>query len=125
MPYKDQQKRMATARRATAAYRARHPDRVRENSKKSRDARRRLIDAIKSVPCTECGVTYPPYVMEFDHVRGEKSFVISANISQKPWDVVLAEIAKCEVVCSNCHQMRTHRQRIANGGKLGGVPRKC
>ena len=61
------------------------------------------------VPCADCGIQYPSWVMEFDHVRGEKRF----NVSAAPTfslDALLAEAAKCEIVCSNCHQART-RQR--------------
>jgi hypothetical protein len=72
-----------------------------------------LVRALKSQPCTDCGVSYPHYVMDFDHVRGEKKFNVSSVISSfKSKQRVLDEIAKCEVVCSNCHRTRTWiRQR--------------
>lgn len=72
-----------------------------------RDSRTAFIDSVKSKPCTDCEKTYPPYVMDFDHVRGEKSFNISRGkcISKNK---LLEEIAKCDVVCANCHRERTH-----------------
>lgn len=68
---------------------------------------RQFLNVQKSVPCADCGVQYPPYVMDFDHVRGVKKFDISKMISRKMVSV-LEEIEKCDVVCSNCHRMRTH-----------------
>jgi hypothetical protein len=75
---------------------------------------RRLLREAKSVPCADCGRTYPPYVMDFDHRPGEKEcFHISAIGSQgmRSWKSILAEIAKCDVVCANCHRERTYQRR--------------
>lgn len=78
-------------------------------AKKSKAKRRETIHAAKSRPCTDCGTEYPFYVMQFDHVRGEKKF----DIANAVWGYVsmsalLEEIEKCEVVCSNCHAIRTY-----------------
>jgi hypothetical protein len=69
---------------------------------------RAIIEAAKSAPCMDCGRRFPPYVMDLDHVRGIKRGTIASwyvSISEKS---LLAEIAKCEVVCANCHRMRTY-----------------
>lgn len=66
----------------------------------------------KDVPCMDCGQRFPPYVMDFDHV-GEKRGNI-AKMATSPRKAVLAEIAKCEVVCSNCHRIRTYNRRQNN-----------
>jgi hypothetical protein len=26
------------------------------------------------------------------------------------WDKIMAEVLKCDVVCANCHRIRTHRK---------------
>jgi hypothetical protein len=53
-------------------------------------------------------VRYPPYVMDFDHVRGQKSLNLSKlRNGRLAWSRLLAELEKCEVVCANCHRMRT------------------
>jgi hypothetical protein len=72
---------------------------------------RKLLDEVKSVPCTDCEQRFPPYVMDFDHVRGKKLFHVG-NAGQQSLAAVKAEIAKCEVVCSNCHRIRTHQRRV-------------
>jgi hypothetical protein len=49
--------------------------------------------------------------MDFDHVRGRKRFSISKMVGRKRIDV-LAEIAKCELVCIRCHRTRTHNRKV-------------
>ena len=72
---------------------------------------RNIIDTHKSVPCMDCGKKYPPYVMDFDHVRGIKIIEIGRMLNQTRPDKVLEEIDKCEVVCSNCHRERTYQRK--------------
>lgn len=69
---------------------------------------KRLMRAAKSKPCQDCGQTFPTYVMDFDHVRGRKLFNVSQGYQLKrSLAEVAAEIEKCDVVCSNCHRIRT------------------
>jgi hypothetical protein len=44
--------------------------------------------------------------MDFDHI-GSKEANISALMSRSGLDRLVKEIAKCEVVCANCHRIRT------------------
>jgi hypothetical protein len=64
-----------------------------------------LLEYLRDHPCVDCGES-DPLVLEFDHV-GEKSFEIGAGLPDRNWDSILREIAKCEVVCANCHRRRT------------------
>lgn len=73
--------------------------------------RRQLIDDLKSRPCADCGNTFPAMVMEFDHARGRKRFEIGGG-KYNSLGVVLTEVRKCDVVCSNCHTIRTHERRV-------------
>lgn len=75
------------------------------------DKRKHYIDSIKvSSGCSDCKVWGPAEILSFDHVRGIKEF----GIGQR-WDVAIKrleeEIAKCEVVCHNCHAIRTARRK--------------
>lgn len=65
-----------------------------------------LIRAAKSVPCMDCKRDYPYYVMDFDH-RDSKVFAIASDAKNFGRQQILAEIAKCDVVCANCHRERT------------------
>lgn len=73
-------------------------------------AHRAMILGLKSKPCADCKTEWPHYVMEFDHCRGEKLFSI-ADGAWKSLARLLAEIAKCDLVCSNCHKVRTHKRK--------------
>jgi hypothetical protein len=86
---------------------------LREHNKKRREIVlhkhsqvRLMVDLIKDVPCMDCGGKFPPYVMDFDHVRGGKRFNIGSQIGRKLRDL-LDEIGKCDIVCANCHRIRT------------------
>ena len=60
----------------------------------------------------DCGKQYSYYVMDLDHVRGEKICNVSLMVSMGFSDEeIIEEIAKCDVVCSNCHRERTYRHK--------------
>jgi 5-methylcytosine-specific restriction endonuclease McrA len=62
-------------------------------------------------PCVDCGES-DPIVLEFDHVRGDKKYDVSFIVVQGMSIAKLEEeIAKCEVVCANCHRRRTARRQ--------------
>jgi hypothetical protein len=70
------------------------------------------LHSIKAnIPCIDCGIIYDPYCMDYDHVPGRG--IKLANVSRlvlehKSKDVILAEIAKCDLVCVLCHNKRTY-----------------
>lgn len=89
--------------------------------KKSKSRRREVYEWTWNLkekhPCPDCGKKYPHYVMDFDHLEDhEKEFNISAEISRKGFDQIKQEIEKCEVVCSNCHRIRTWQRKHENSG---------
>jgi hypothetical protein len=73
------------------------------------------IRSLKDEPCLDCGGKFHYSAMQFDHVRGEKKFAISLAMSTTySKERVLEEIAKCDLVCANCHAIRTwQRMSIA------------
>lgn len=58
----------------------------------------------------DCGNEYPYYVMDFDHVRGTKKFGINGTSDSHGIKAILEEVEKCDIVCSNCHRIRTARR---------------
>lgn len=69
----------------------------------------KYIDSIKKGPCMDCNQSFPIKCMDFDHRPGEikhKNITAykSGNSSMK---VIKREIAKCDLVCGNCHRLRT------------------
>lgn len=68
---------------------------------------RDILLRAKARPCTDCKKQFPPYVTEFDHVRFPKRCHVSRMVYHGvPARVLLAEIAKCELVCACCHRIR-------------------
>jgi hypothetical protein len=68
-----------------------------------------LLEYFAENPCEDCGET-DPLVLEFDHLR-DKSFEVTHQLASRNWQPILDEIAKCEVVCANCHRRRTAQRR--------------
>ena len=84
-----------------------HAKQIKINAAKKIIECREFIRQAKSKPCADCGKVYPPYVMDFDHVRGRKIAHIGSGRFQSAPHALRREIAKCDVVCSNCHRFRT------------------
>ena len=67
---------------------------------------REIVSKIKlERGCVDCGYKAHAAALQFDHVRGVKKYLVS-RMHTHPVDMVLGEIAKCEVRCANCHAIR-------------------
>lgn len=62
-------------------------------------------------PCKDCGNFYPAYVMDFDHLR-DKINTINNLVRYGSLQMVQIEVEKCEIVCSNCHRIRTYNRKM-------------
>lgn len=75
-----------------------------------RAPRQAYVDKVKTESgCMDCGLR-PKFlqVLEFDHRPDEmKLFHISDRMASGTMEDLIAEIAKCDVVCANCHRVRT------------------
>ena len=76
-----------------------------------RKERQERFNTLKSAPCKDCGRYFHPFAMDFDHINPDKK---DSNVGRlvwglTPWDKVLAEIEKCDLVCANCHRLRTYK----------------
>lgn len=91
-------------------------ERSKQHKKNNREKRIKILKKIlcdaKNKPCVDCGIRYEQYVLDFDHVTKDKKISISkmVNLAYNV-DVFLSEMAKCELVCSNCHRVRTQKRR--------------
>ena len=76
-----------------------------------RRRRQAVIHEIKMARgCADCGYRGHPVALDFDHRPGvDKLFTIGQDARRK-WSEIEAEIEKCDVVCSNCHRIRTYRR---------------
>lgn len=119
-------------------WRRRNPDKVRakrlqyrskpEARIKERDAARErrqrslvrfLVDLRKAAPCVDCGQRYPALVMEFDHRDAESKTADVAVLVHKRANpsTTFTEIAKCDLVCANCHRLRTLDRHLDSARK--------
>jgi hypothetical protein len=101
-------------RKYTAAHYRGNKESYRESNHRKGRAVREYVQTLKSTtPCTDCKQTFHFSVMEFDHIGDDKvctvsSLVYTRNLS---WSRLKAEIAKCELVCANCHRMRSWNRK--------------
>lgn len=86
--------------------------------KKREQNRRKLIDEIKlSKGCLHCGYKEHAVALDFDHLNpSEKDFNISANFACAPFEALMEEISKCQVLCANCHRVKTKQDLVSQKG---------
>lgn len=73
--------------------------------------RQYVIDHKLASGCVDCGYRAHHAALDFDHLPGTTKVRDIKSGQQLGWDALLAEIAKCEVVCANCHRIRTVSRR--------------
>lgn len=96
-----------TQQEAARRYYLKNKQKYRERNILAVKRKNEYIKKKREVPCMDCGIQYPHYVMEFDH-REDKLFSVNANYG---WAAIDKELEKCDVVCSNCHSIRTYLRR--------------
>ena len=99
------------ARKTAFQWRKNNPEAYQAHMRRQIERIKTLVREAKALPCKDCNLSYPSYVMDFDHVRGKKRFTIGTNAFRMGIGPLLKEIKKCDVVCSNCHRERTHRRK--------------
>lgn len=106
MPYKDVQKR----REAQKRYYYKNILLYRNKNIKRKKMLINFINNLKNKPCLDCGIIYPAFVMDFDHRKGEEKINNVARLVRDGWskEKILLEIDKCDLICANCHRIRTY-----------------
>ena len=95
----------------------RNKDKVYSASRASRLANKAWLDEQKMKPCADCGGTFPPVCMDFHHRDpSTKTMNVAMAIFMVGRQRVIDEIAKCDLICANCHRIREHVQSVAQPG---------
>ena len=108
---------IAKRRRDLQEWRKANPERIRklyrDSDRHRRNTTKEWVDELKSKPCVDCGNEFETFVMDFDHRDPTtKSYVISFMVSKRmPREAILEEIAKCDLICANCHRKRTFQKK--------------
>lgn len=88
-------------------------DKERKDRNRKAQAERKqnlLWEILTTSECNNCG-NADPEVLEFDHRDGaDKKFNVSEMMYSHSWESILKEIAKCDILCANCHRKRTIKQ---------------
>lgn len=110
MAYRNADDQKAASKRHYLANKARYLER----NKRYRKNLSRYVNRLKEEkPCADCKKNYPYYVMDFDHLEGvDKIGIISYLCKTGRIGAMKKEILKCEVVCANCHRIRTHTRLL-------------
>ncbi len=87
----------------------------RESGPKAIEQKAWMIE-LKSKPCTDCGNTFPTCCMDFDHRPGTvKTYNLGSMFAHHySRELIETELDKCDLVCSNCHRVRTRDRRTGN-----------
>lgn len=84
---------------------------LKKAQKKLSDSKRDYLNEYKlAAGCKDCGYSLYACVLQFDHVIGEKTFALGGSVCTQGWEAIHEEIEKCDVVCANCHTIRTARR---------------
>jgi hypothetical protein len=101
-------------RKAYDAARFQEKRELRESQIKAQQQRvKEWMDDIKSkTPCADCKLKWPPYVMQWDHLPGSVKVANVSDLARRgAKTAAMTEMKKCELVCGNCHAIRTNNRR--------------
>lgn len=73
-----------------------------------------IIQQFKHEPCMDCHKRFDPFIMHFDHRNPDTKFRTVSQMTSYSVQKLLTEISKCDLVCANCHGLRT-KAGIKNG----------
>ena len=112
MPLRDKEKRREYQREYMRDWyqrnKAKHIACVRKRDKKIKAW---LQEYKKTLKCEECGENHPA-CLDFHHINPEdKKFSIARINDYLSWGLLKAEIAKCCILCANCHRKKHYNER--------------
>jgi hypothetical protein len=98
-------------------YYYKHGSKYRENAtirnrKLKNKLRSQMLEYLSDKSCLNCGIS-DVRVLDFDHIDPlTKSFSIARAIADiTSWDKILIEIDKCQILCANCHKIKTAQEQ--------------
>ncbi len=73
-----------------------------------------VVEFKRSGRCSDCGFLGKDYpeVLDFDHLRDKKFNISEFKHHTSGFSKVKEEIEKCELVCANCHRIRTVKRKL-------------
>jgi transposase len=111
--YREIQKELGCSK-STIAYHCGEGQKEKMNRRQTSYRRKikRFLDEYKeSRGCLDCKGMYPYWMLDFDHLKDKKFTIAEFRSSSLDLEEIKTEVEKCEVVCANCHRMRTHLRK--------------
>jgi hypothetical protein len=71
--------------------------------------KKRIAEIKEASGCVDCGINNH-IILDFDHIKNKKYNISRMIHDGFSWAAIKKEISKCEVVCANCHRIRTHNR---------------
>lgn len=106
MAYKNKEDQIAASKRHYEANKSYY---LKRNRRYRKELSAYVNNIKEKTPCADCKKNFPYYVMDFDHLDGYiKDGMVSFFTKTGRIESMKKEINKCEVVCSNCHRIRTY-----------------
>lgn len=108
MPYKDHEKQKAAYRLYYERHKAQHRSRMKRQRQKAAEW---LAEYKLTLSCIKCGESHPACI-EFHHRDPSQKDIGVGDMAKGGYSVerMMEEIAKCDVLCSNCH--RKHHYEV-------------
>ena len=91
-----------------AEYYQLNKEKVREQQRECSKERKSYCIEYLGGKCVECGTTHN---LQFDHIKREgKKYTIAPKITYK-FDNLKEELDKCQLLCYDCHKIKTKSER--------------
>jgi 5-methylcytosine-specific restriction endonuclease McrA len=76
--------------------------------------------------CLCCGYKEDPCALDFDHLDPNKKHAGVGRMMTHSFDKILDEMDKCQLLCANCHRIKTHNPKkfkamLANAESVKGA----
>lgn len=99
----------------TRRWRERHPELNKQQYTANRLRKKEWLDS-KKLSCVKCGEARTP-CLEFHH-RNPAEKNVNLSVAYMHWSIphLEFELAKCDVICSNCHRMLHWEERQRRQG---------
>ena len=89
-------------------------DKTKDRTNRNRTIQSRKLWELKEESgCIDCGEMYPHYMLEFDHLPGYEKIDSPIRLASRyGMEKALEEVKKCDIVCANCHKIRTWQRYL-------------
>ena len=91
--------------------------------RKAYNKKREFLIKLKDRACADCKNRFPFYVMDFDHLDKKTKINNVSYMFTRNWslDRIQLEVGKCQVVCANCHRIRTYKNLDRRNAEVAKV----